>query len=364
VKINGIFPQHVRFGVSPARETLRAVEVLAGPVDHAEQIPWVRIARKRLPRSLARELRHFRFLFHPHAETFPLLWEADGYATFASELASLRRASRSYKDAVLIRLSGTRTIDRDRLRDIRRPSWYRTAVAQRTTKRGQDSEMLREFAVSPPASHARFCDFVARFHAAVVEPGWFAIEKRLLADIEPRAAVLAERGVVPALGDISPDVAVVREDSGATALSVGRGEHVVRFTERSRLTLAPSAFTRPEVQLVVLNRDGELDCRLVYPISTLPARAAKIARRTNVARLMSAAGDPTRLRMLELLSERDLSTRELAGFLKLAEPGVSRHLARLFDAGLVTKRRIGYYVVYALVEGTLRDVAAALLSLT
>ena len=86
----------------------------------------------------------------------------------------------------------------------------------------------------------------------------------------------------------------------------------------------------------------------------------KIPGRAQLAQWLGAVGDPACLRILELLSERDLSTRELAGFLATSEPVVSRRLSALVRAGAVSKRRSGYFVMYALQRQAVADAAQAL----
>jgi DNA-binding transcriptional ArsR family regulator len=63
---------------------------------------------------------------------------------------------------------------------------------------------------------------------------------------------------------------------------------------------------------------------------------------------LDAIADATRLTMLRLVAEQPRSTRELSALLGLSEAGVSKHLHRLSDAGLVESERRGYYVLYRL----------------
>lgn len=56
--------------------------------------------------------------------------------------------------------------------------------------------------------------------------------------------------------------------------------------------------------------------------------------------------DATRLRLLLLLDQEELSVAELAAITQLAQPRVSTHLAKLREAGLVTDRRDGVFVYY------------------
>jgi ArsR family transcriptional regulator len=57
-------------------------------------------------------------------------------------------------------------------------------------------------------------------------------------------------------------------------------------------------------------------------------------------------GDPNRLRLLNLLSNGEVCVCHLASCLKMVQPKVSRHLAFLKRAGLVTARRQGKWMYY------------------
>jgi ArsR family transcriptional regulator len=64
--------------------------------------------------------------------------------------------------------------------------------------------------------------------------------------------------------------------------------------------------------------------------------------------LLRAAGDPTRLRILNLLREDKVCVCDLQQVLRLPQPTVSRHLAVLRHAGLVADARSGNRVLYSL----------------
>jgi ArsR family transcriptional regulator len=66
-------------------------------------------------------------------------------------------------------------------------------------------------------------------------------------------------------------------------------------------------------------------------------------------------GDPTRVRLLALLAERELSVAELTQIMELGQSRVSTHLARLRDAGVLRDRRDGASVRYAVREGGLPE---------
>jgi ArsR family transcriptional regulator len=69
-------------------------------------------------------------------------------------------------------------------------------------------------------------------------------------------------------------------------------------------------------------------------------------RLTQLPSIFRALSDPTRLRLLNLLSEGEICVCFLGEVLKMAQPKVSRHLAYLKRAGLVTARREGKWMHY------------------
>jgi DNA-binding transcriptional ArsR family regulator len=64
--------------------------------------------------------------------------------------------------------------------------------------------------------------------------------------------------------------------------------------------------------------------------------------------ILKAAADPTRLRLLNLLRLGGICVCDLQSVLGLRQPTVSRHLAALRHAWLVTDARKGTRMVYAL----------------
>jgi len=67
--------------------------------------------------------------------------------------------------------------------------------------------------------------------------------------------------------------------------------------------------------------------------------------------------EPTRRHILDLLRERERSVGELVDALALSQPGVSKHLRVLREAGLVVVRQDAQRRVYAVNAAPLAEVA-------
>jgi ArsR family transcriptional regulator len=93
--------------------------------------------------------------------------------------------------------------------------------------------------------------------------------------------------------------------------------------------------------------DRDLSVALSRPISELKAD------------LFKALGHPARVRVLELLSEGERSVGEMQPLVGLEPSHLSQQLAVLRRAGVVTSRKTGAAVVYALQDPEMIELLAA-----
>jgi ArsR family transcriptional regulator len=181
-------------------------------------------------------------------------------------------------------------------------------------------------------------------------------ELPLLHEAARRGAAFADRGFAQAYASLTgqrlPDV-LDRPPPSITRVVFCPSAHLGRFV--SYIAYEPDLivyFSAPQF----LNRAP------VQPGAASPVTAPPIAS-DSVAELLDAAralADPTRLRMLDLLLEGELYAQEIVGRLGIAQSAVSRHLAQLERAGLVSvegRRGSKYYAVNA---ERLETIAAAL----
>jgi DNA-binding transcriptional ArsR family regulator len=83
----------------------------------------------------------------------------------------------------------------------------------------------------------------------------------------------------------------------------------------------------------------------------------------DAARRFALLADPTRLRVLQALLDRQEATvTELAGALGLAVPNVSQHLSRLLDDRIVGRRREGRSARFTVIDPVIPDLCALMCS--
>lgn len=78
---------------------------------------------------------------------------------------------------------------------------------------------------------------------------------------------------------------------------------------------------------------------------------------------LRAAGEDTRLRLLALLADGELSVSDLTDILGQSQPRISRHLKLMVEAGLLVRHREGAWAFFALApQGPGADIARALIA--
>ncbi|TBL77264.1 ArsR/SmtB family transcription factor [Paenibacillus thalictri] len=72
--------------------------------------------------------------------------------------------------------------------------------------------------------------------------------------------------------------------------------------------------------------------------------------------VFQAIADPTRRRLLSMLSEQEMAVTAISGHFPMSRTAVSKHLQILAHAGLVSERKVGRETRYRLEPGPLQEV--------
>jgi ArsR family transcriptional regulator len=74
-----------------------------------------------------------------------------------------------------------------------------------------------------------------------------------------------------------------------------------------------------------------------------------------LVKAFKALSDETRLRILNLLLERECCVCEVMQVLNISEPRASRNLSALYDAGFLKLRRLGLWALYSIDRDGLKE---------
>ncbi|MEU6002751.1 DUF5937 family protein [Streptomyces sp. NPDC047197] len=353
IDISGLPSERLRFAASPLAELTAMLHVLAEPGHHPRYADWAGDVWSGLRPELAERLREAEFLWRSSQADF--LIPARPRPTLAEELDDVDRiGDEAYVTAALVTTCGSnraRFAASSPLTD----ATTRERALDLAQARGPRQEAFAERLLADPAAvRARVRHTLEQCAEAFFDAAWADVAERLATDLRLKNDLLQRQGIGSALASVSdavtlaPDGDCVIVDKLQDKSTAARGIGV---------TFIPSVFGRPH--LVAVHSPGWQPV-VQYPVAE-PGPSEPVSLETVTLRL-EALAHPVRLRLLRTLARGAHTTGELAHAWELSAPEVSRHLAVLRGAGLLTARREGRYVRYTLKLPDLTALGADLLA--
>ncbi|WP_129840559.1 DUF5937 family protein [Streptomyces sp. RFCAC02] len=339
IDISGPPSGRLRFAVSPLAELTAMLHVLAEPAHHPRLAGWAGDVWAGLRPELAERLREADFLWRSSRADF--LVPARPRATLAEELDDVDRIDdETYVTAALITTCGS-----NRVRFAAPSPLTDAAERERTLglaqARGALQEAFAERLLADPADvRARVRHTLEQCADAFFDAAWTGVAGHLAADLRLKNDLLRHQGIGTALASVSGAVTLAPDGD---SVIVDKLQDSATAAHGTGVTFLPSVFGRPH--LVAVHAPGW------QPVVQYPVAGADppepVSLETVTLRL-EALAHPVRLRLLRTLARGPHTTGELADAWGLSPPEVSRHLAVLRRAGLLTARRRGRYVRHAL----------------
>ncbi|MCK2220381.1 helix-turn-helix domain-containing protein [Actinomadura sp. ATCC 31491] len=329
------------------------LHVLAEPGHHPQLAGWAAGVWSGLPSELAERLREAEFLWRSSRADF--LVPARPRPSLAEELDDVDRLDdETYVTAALVTTCGSNRVH------FAGPSPLADATARERAldlaqARGALQEAFAERLLADPAAvRARVRDTLEQCAGAFFDAAWTDVAGRLAADLRLKNDLLRRQGPAAALASVSRAVTLTPDGE---RIVVDKLQDNATAAHGAGVTFLPSVFGRPH--LVVVHAPGWRPV-VQYPVAE-PEPAEPVPLETVTLRL-EALAHPVRLRLLRTLARGPHTTGELAHAWALSPPEVSRHLAVLRRAGLLTARRQGRYVRYTVNVPELTALGADLLA--
>nr|WP_244502638.1 DUF5937 family protein [Streptomyces oceani] len=350
IEVRGLPAERYVFRTSPLAELGYALHVLAEPGHHPGLHGWATATSSGLKPDLADRLREADFLWSPTFSDiltpFAGVPSRDGQpgATLAEDLDILDQLDdeRFVGSALEFTCSASygcggpsplvdadarqRALDMAAARGPRQEDFTRRLLTEPTVVRSWIRRLLED------CEQAFFADT------------WRRLETQLAADARHKTELLNHRGLAEALAAVSPALSL-SENGGriqADKLSEGRTTALDPAIGPG-VTFVPTSMGWPH--LLVLHAPSW------RPVVHYPAATPEISRPPSVQDVqlrLEALAHPMRLQLARFLARATYTTGELAESVGMSAPEVSRHLATMKKAGLVTTRRRGRYVLHQL----------------
>ncbi|WP_255954016.1 DUF5937 family protein [Streptomyces odontomachi] len=339
IDITGLPAERLRFAASPLAELTAMLHVLAEPGHHPRLAGWAGDVWARLPPELAERLREAEFLWRSSRADF--LVPARPRQTLAEELDEVDRIDdETYVTAALTTTCGSNRV----LFGAPSPLADRAArerALELAQARGALQEAFAERLLADPAAvRARVRGTIEQCAEAFFDAAWTGVAVQLATDLRLKNDLLKRQGIGAALASVSGALSLAPDGN---RILVDKLQDNATAAHGIGVTFIPTTFGRPH--LVVIHARGWQPV-VQYPVAEPgPSEPASL---DTVTRRLEALAHPVRLRLLRTLARGPHTTGELAHAWDLSSPEVSRHLAVLRRAGLLTTRRQGRYVHYTL----------------
>ncbi|MEU9254358.1 DUF5937 family protein [Streptomyces sp. NPDC048270] len=339
IDISGLRSGHLRFAASPLAELTAMLHVLAEPGHHPQHAGWAGEVWAGLPPELAERLREAEFLWRSSQADF--LLPARPRPTLAEELDDVDRIDDgTYVTAALVTTCGGSRVHFAAPSPLTDPTARERALDLAQARGARQEAFAERLLADPAAVRERVRHTLELCAEAFFDAAWTGVAVRLATDLRLKNDLLKRQGIGAALASVSGSVTLAPDGD---CIIVDKLQDKATAARGTGVTFIPSVFNRPH--LVAVHAPGWQPV-VQYPVSG-PGPSEPVPLETVTLRL-EALAHPVRLRLLRTLARGPHTTGELAHAWELSPPEVSRHLAVLRRAGLLTGRRDGRYVRYTL----------------
>ena len=350
IDIAGLAPERIVFEISPLAELGVALHALAEPAHHPGLHGWATATAAGLKPDLADRLHEADFLwrttFSDVFMPFAGLGSPDARTgtTLAEELDMLDRLDEERFVAAALEFTCASTYGVGGPSPLTDPVRRERALELAATRGPKQLDFTRRLLDDPASVRAWVRRLFEDCDQAFFADTWRRVATQLAADARHKTDLLRRKGLAEALHAVSPALAVDEDHARISADKLADGRTTALDPAvGAGLSLVPSSFGWPH--LMVLHAPGWRPV-IHYPVGSpsLPGPAPVELLKLR----MEALAHPMRMRLCRHLARSPYTTSELADAYNITAPEVSRHLAVLKKAGLVSTRRRGRYVLHQL----------------
>ncbi|MCG7528674.1 DUF5937 family protein [Streptomyces sp. OfavH-34-F] len=350
IRIAGLAPDRFVFRTSPLVELGVALHALSEPGHHPGLHGWATATATALEPDLADRLHEAEFLwrntFSDIFMPFAGIVGGDGVtgADLAADLDILDRLDDDRFVSAALEFTCAAFYGTGSASPLRDAGMRARALDMAAARGPRQVEFTQRLLADPAPVRRWLRRLFEDCDQAFFADTWERVRVQLVADARHKTDLLRHKGLAEAIRAVSPALSLDADGGTISVDKLTEGEtDATDPAVGPGLTLIPTAFGRPH--LMVLHAPGWRPV-IHYPVHRpeLPAPAPVELLQLR----MEALAHPMRMRLCRNIARSPWTTGELADTHGITSPEVSRHLAVLKKAGLVTTRRRGRYVLHQL----------------
>jgi DNA-binding transcriptional ArsR family regulator len=338
IDVSGVAEDQYVFAPSPLADLGSALHLLAEPGHHAQQAGWITAAQAQIDPDLMDRVVTADYLWRTSRSD--MLLPSRPKPTLAGELDVIDQLDDEtwVRTALMTSSCGVVPL-RDDLGSPLVDDTARRIARERAGSRGARQLDFADYILADPAAARSWLrrlleDCATGFFTSA----WRRVGGRLAADVQHKRDLLTRYGLERTLAAISPAVTL---STSSERIVVDKLQDRAASAVGAGLTFTPSAFSHPH--LLVVYAAGWPPV-IHYPLLDTPSEPSVSV--ATVQDRLRALDHPVRLRLLRSIARGPRTTTQLAEAWLLTPPEVSRHLAILKNAGIITPARHGRYVSY------------------
>ncbi len=340
IDITGLPQERIVFCPSPLAELGAALHALAEPTHHPRLHAWTTTTSAALKPELADRLHEADFMWN--STRSDMLLPARPRETLAEELDDLDRMDDEKFVGSALEISCNSKYTQGAPSPLVDERMRRRALDLAAARGPRQTAFVERMLADPPGTRAWIRRLLEDCEEAFFADTWRRVGIQLAADARHKTELMRRKGLADAVSAASSAMAL-EEDERGSRIVVDKLVQGYTSAEGTGVTFLPTAFGWPH--LFALHAPGWQPV-VQYPV---PAGDLGGAAATELVKLrLEAIAHPMRMRLCRSLARGANTTSELADAYNISAPEVSRHLAVMKKAGLLTTQRRGRYVLHQL----------------
>ncbi|MFE6102509.1 DUF5937 family protein [Streptomyces laurentii] len=341
IDITGLPHERITFCPSPLAELGNALHALSEPAHHPRQHAWTTATAAALRPELADRLHEADFMWRSTRSDF--LIPAQPRETLAEELDDIDRFDdEKFVGSALEISCSTAHYGRGLPSPLVDEQSRRRALDLAAARGPRQAAFVERVLADPAGMRAWIRRLLEDCDEAFFGDTWRRVRFQLASDARHKSELLRRKGLAEALASASPALSL-EEDAHGSRIVVDKLVQGRTSAQGTAVTLIPTVFGWPH--LTAVYGPGW------QPVIHYPAAAHEVGGTEPVDLVrarVEALAHPMRMNLCRSLARGPYSTSELADAHAITAPEVSRHLALLKKAGLLTTQRRGRYVLHQL----------------
>ena len=342
--------ERMGFFISPAVEMVASLHVLSDPYHHDNTLEWALKAHQKLSAPLKKELDFFSVHYNEYSFVMDIVSSVVERDDEPLDEIIRKIDEMSMVDFALMFFGTTMLESEDVETWLNDPSTMDITKLARLAYYIYPSE-VEEFFRVPEQMRRRLLTTLSGYWREFFAQEWEHVRPVLIKYVDEQKLTVAQLNPSNYLSTLVRNRFANADPSAYEQLESKIG----RFEQHGNIRIFPSVFTAPHNFYTASEEKMTLYMNLEYYLANDYYNAVKNQPPQFMIDSLSALSDPTRMKIVKMLSVGERTTKDISEELSFTPATISQHLKILRDARIVKSKKQKNYVFYSLIHGAIED---------